>query len=356
MRFIKSIFWNSHERRVRALWRLSVQQTILLILAVPLQVGLGVAALGMLLSREIITPDQLYDAETMRSVLGPEGLQTLLVESPALMLLFPLALFVPIVLSVWLTGRFADRRPFVDFGLHLDRNWWTDFGFGLFLGAFLMLLIFLIQLVTGWVKINGALVTHNPDSVFIIAIFPPLFQFILVGFHEELYSRGYQLQNLAEGLNWKAIGPRGAILIATLLSSATFGLLHALNPNASFISTFNIFIIGGILLAMGYILTGELAIPIGIHMTWNFFQGNVFGFPVSGGNYRSATFISIQQRGPELWTGGAFGPEAGLLGLLAALLGGLLIVLWVRRRYRNARLHTTLAAAPQRPTLQGEAT
>jgi hypothetical protein len=80
----------------------------------------------------------------------------------------------------------------------------------------------------------------------------------------------------------------------------------------------------------------------------------VFGFPVSGGNYRSATFISIQQAGPELWTGGAFGPEAGLLGLLAGLLGGLLIVLWVRRRYGNVRLHTALAMAPQRPDGQKE--
>ena len=135
-------------------------------------------------------------------------------------------------------------------------------------------------------------------------------------------------------------------MIATLLSSAVFGLLHLGNPNAGFISTFNIFVAGALLFALGVLLTGELAIPIGVHITWNFFQGNVFGFPVSGIEFRMATFISIQQGGPELWTGGAFGPEAGLLGLAAILLGGALTATWVRWRSGRARLRTQLAEYP----------
>jgi hypothetical protein len=97
---------------------------------------------------------------------------------------------------------------------------------------------------------------------------------------------------------------------------------------------------------MGALLTGELAIPIGVHITWNFFQGNVFGFPVSGSDFSMATFIGIQQGGPELWTGGPFGPEAGLLGLGGIFLGGALTYLWVRWRYGRAGLRTQLAEYP----------
>jgi hypothetical protein len=127
--------------------------------------------------------------------------------------------------------------------------------------------------------------------------------------------------------------------------------LHIFNPNAGLVSSFNIFLAGLLLLGVGRLLTGELAIPIGVHITWNFVQGNVLGFPVSGVDYRWATVFATQQHGPELWTGGAFGPEAGLLGVLAMLLGALLTILWVRWRYGRTGLCHALAVAPQRPVM-----
>jgi membrane protease YdiL (CAAX protease family) len=93
----------------------------------------------------------------------------------------------------------------------------------------------------------------------------------------------------------------------------------------------------GLLLGLGYLFTGRLGISIGLHFSWNFFQGNVFGFPVSGRDF-GASFVGISQGGPEVWTGGAFGPEAGLLGFLAYGLGGLLVLLWVRGMYGSVRL------------------
>jgi membrane protease YdiL (CAAX protease family) len=146
---------------------------------------------------------------------------------------------------------------------------------------------------------------------------------------------------MAEGFNFKRIGPRAALLIGYVISSSMFGLFHLSNPNTSWISTVNL-IVAGLFLGLGFVLTGELAIPIGIHITWNFFQGNVFGFPVSGGA-TGASFIGIQQGGPEIWTGGAFGPEAGLIGIAAIAIGCLLTILWVRWRYGEARLKESLA-------------
>ena len=83
----------------------------------------------------------------------------------------------------------------------------------------------------------------------------------------------------------------------------------------------------GVFLAYGYIRTRQLWLPIGLHLGWNFFEGVGFGFPVAGlaDIYK---LIRIQVHGPEIWTGGALGPEAGLIVLPALLLGGFLIYLY----------------------------
>ncbi len=246
--------------------------------------------------------------------------------------------------SVWVCGRFLDGRPFSGFGLRLDRAWWSDLGFGLVLGALLMTGIFLAQLAAGWVMVTGSFVAGD-GGAFFPAILAPAALFVCVGFYEELVSRGYQLTNLAEGLNGTAVGPKGAIVLAWVLSSSVFAALHLFNPNTSTLSTLNIFL-AGMMLGSGYVLTGQLAIPIGLHTTWNFFQGNVFGFPVSGLDLLDATFLSTRQTGPDLLTGGPFGPEAGLLAPAAMALGVLLIVLRVRRRTGKLSLHLPLAESP----------
>lgn len=339
MSAIKAVFWNDDQRRLRTLWRLIGQLFIMALILIVVEGAIGLLAFGTFLAREGFSADQVPD---------PQTVQQFIMDSPTMMLLSYLAVVPSVTLSIWIAGRFLDRRPFTDFGFGLSRDWWIDFAFGLLLGAFLMLIIFLTEWAAGWITITGAFVTRTPEASFLPSILIPLATFLAVGFYEELLSRGYHLQNLAEGLNGRALGPRGAIALATLLSSAVFGILHAANPNASVSSTLNI-AFAGVLLGTGYLLTKELAIPIALHITWNFFQGNVFGFPVSGTAFSSATFLSIEQGGPDLWTGGAFGPEAGLLGLAAMTLGILLTILWVRWRYDEVRLELELAEPPHHP-------
>ncbi len=336
MKTIKMIFWNSTEKRLRMTWRMLIQLAIFLPVLVILStivIGIG---LGIVASQEGFSPMQLTD---------PAAAEQFVTSNPLLMLLNMLSTGVAFFLSVFIAGRFLDRRKFTDFGFHFSSSWWRDFGFGLGLGAVLMAGIFVIELAAGWITVTDFLVTSKPEARFLPQLLIPLLIFLAVGFYEELFSRGYQLKNLAEGLSGKLLGKRGGILMATLLSSAVFGFLHASNPNASAFSTINI-TIAGIFLAVGYLLTGDLAIPIGLHITWNFFQGNVFGFPVSGVDFRSATFIATQQGGPDLWTGGRFGPEAGLLGLLAMFVGILLTALWVKQREGSISLQLSLADPP----------
>lgn len=321
------LFWNPEEKRLAMVWRLIIQLILMFVLALPL----GYLQFYLLQSEMQPAPGVLI----------------------ALNLLSVLTTLLGFMGSIWLTGRLFGRRKFADFGIHFSRNWWTDLGFGMLLGAVLMALIFLIEYAAGWITITDAF--HDPTSQypFWVGFLLQLLFFVNVGIYEEFFSRGFHLKNLSEGFNvFRRINPQTAILISLLLSSAFFGLLHAGNPNATWVSSFNIFL-AGIFLAMGFILTGELAIPIGVHITWNFFQGNVFGFPVSGTN-AGATLIAIEQKGPQLFTGGPFGPEAGLIGIAAIILGSVLTVLYVKMRYGKAALFSNLAVPEFLPKHQAK--
>jgi membrane protease YdiL (CAAX protease family) len=250
------------------------------------------------------------------------------------------------MLSVWLAGRLLDKRPFSDFGFHLGSGWGLDLLFGMVLGALLISTIFFVELGLGWVEVLGAFETIGTEGSFFPSLLLPLVLYLCVGIYEETVFRGYQLKNGAEGLNYPALGPGGAVLVAWVLSSVFFGLLHANNPNATPVSTLNI-VLAGLMLGFGYVISGELAVPIGLHIAWNFFQGAVYGFPVSGFQPFGATFLVTRQTGPDLWTGGPFGPEAGMLAPLVMLLGILLIALWTRLRTGKVSLHSSLAESPR---------
>lgn len=247
-----------------------------------------------------------------------------------------------ILITTWIIGVLIDRRPFSQFGFQMGRQWWLDLLVGLLLGSGLMTLIFLVEWSLGWVEITGVFQVHRISIPFGVALLSPLLLFIAVAIQEELLARGYQIRNFAEGLYFAPVNERGAILIASLLSSGLFSWLHLNNPNVSWTSTFNIGL-AGFFLSVGYILSGRLGVSIGLHFTWNLFQGTVFNFPVSGNKFDQVAVIAIKQGGPTLWTGGAFGPEAGLLGVIAMIVGSLLIIWWIYQQEYHVALYRPLA-------------
>jgi len=327
------LFLDRSTGRLRALWRLGIQYWAYWVLV---QLAFNLLMVALLLT--------IWGARV------PSGGLDAPVSSdyyPVVPLVSGVAGLVVAILTVWLSGRFLDRRPFSEFGFRLGAGWWLDLFFGLVLGALLMTVVFLVELGLGWVKVTGAFEVPG-GAPFVISILFPAATFVCVGLSEEMVSRGYQLKNAAEGLNYPALGPSGAILLAWISSSVFFGVLHADNPNATPISTLNI-VLAGLMLGFGYVLSGELAIPIGLHITWNFFQGAVYGFPVSGFGAFSPTLLTTEQGGPDLWTGGSFGPEGGLLVPGIMLLGMSLVALWTHLRTGKVSLHTPIAENPYRP-------
>lgn len=331
-------FFNTAEHRIRALWRILIQGAIFFLGQTLLGIVIGlVTALVVLLSRnyspEMLTAPGLFGSILLRVV----------TTSPIIRVITPLISLGTILFSFWFAGKVTDHRSFKDFGFHWSRQWWQDMAFGLALGALLMVLIFAVELAMGWVTVTTYFENQMTQTSFVIGMLESLLLFVCVGIYEEMLARGYQLRNLAEGLNFTKLGgARGGLILAYLLSSSMFGLYHLANANTTWISTLNL-IIAGLFLGLGYVLTGDLAISIGLHITWNFFQGCVFGFPVSGGG-AGVSFIGIQQGGPVLLTGGAFGPEAGLVGIGAIFIGCAVILWYVKSSRGSLSLHDRLAS------------
>jgi len=328
---IRKFLWNDRTRRLRAPWRFLLWLAVLVVLALLAQLLIALvrspsAAPLLVLVTPGLPPDQALFA--------------------VLTVVYLVLQLVVMVGSVYVAGRFLDRRQFRDFGLNVDRRWWVDLGFGLALGAVLMTGIFLFELFVGWIAVRDVFFIARAGSPFWPWFLWGLVSFVAVGIYEELLFRGYLITNIAEGLTWFGrVGAAGAVVLAVLVTSVFFGVAHAGNPNATLASTAGI-VVAALMLAGGYVLTGELAIPIGIHITWNFFQGPVYGFPVSGTN-GGVALVAIEQSGPVVLTGGAFGPEAGVIGLVAAGLGLGLIALWVRWRDGQLRI-TSGITVPER--------
>jgi membrane protease YdiL (CAAX protease family) len=305
-RKIASVFWNYDEHRVRVLWRFGGAALISTIIAFIL------------------------------------ALATIPLKDFPILRVGQFVSTIAVIIALWLSCRIIDRRRFSDTGIYFNKSWWVDFGFGLLLGVALMTAIFLVEWGLGWVTVNETLHTEFPEHSFLTAILITALYYLSVGIEEELAFRGYFLLNVAEGLNSRRIKPKAAVITSWIFTSVIFGFGHLANPNATVLSTVNI-ALGGMAIGFAYVLTGSLAVPIGLHISWNFFQGNVFGFPVSGTTDWSTTFLAVQQGGPEFWTGGSFGPEGGLIGLLGFLSGMSITALWIRFRYGKLTFYTQIA-------------
>jgi uncharacterized protein len=289
---LSRIFISSEEPRLKAGWRILAHSAAynILLLCVAIPVFVPALLLG-------VSPDTLWLSVAIQVI----------VTTP----------------TVFLARRFLDHRTITSMGLKFNRNAVFDLLAGIGITLILMGLIFSVEFASGWMTFDGF--AWQTESIFsvVVSMLGMVFLFILVGWNEELLFRGYRLQNLQDGLS-----PVWAIL----LSSAWFGVVHLANPNATFISAIGI-LLAGIFMAYPVLRTGQLWLSIGLHIGWNLFEGPVFGFPVSGLSPFTLTRTTV--RGPTIFTGGTFGPEAGLVILPALIIGMGLILVYTQNRIRH---------------------
>ena len=222
---------------------------------------------------------------------------------------------------IWVFRRWIDRRAFRKLGFQMPSGWLRELGAGFAFSFVGWGVIFILALAFGGATIVGFAWNQSDPGAILGALLLGLFFNLLVGVAEEADARGYILQNLARGMRLKR---------AILLASFYFGAAHLLNPGGGWLSTLGVFV-AGILLAVGYVITRRLWFSIGMHAAWNFAQGPIFGFTVSG--LGMGGLLRLKITGPEWLMGGAFGPEAGALAVLLEI-----AMIWVLIAWKQGRL------------------
>jgi hypothetical protein len=138
-------------------------------------------------------------------------------------------------------------------------------------------------------------------------------------------------------------------------TSIFFALLHIPNlielgtPAVSTMALINL-ALAGVLLAIAYLRTRALWLPIGIHFAWNFLQAFVFSMPVSGLSL-PPKLLQIEVTDWELMTGGTFGLEGSFITTI--VLGLAVVGLWTAPWLRPAKTLDALWREHIKPAPRG---
>ena len=207
-----------------------------------------------------------------------------------------------------------ERRPFSDLGLsvkgHAKGLW-----YGFLMAVLLYLVGFGLSLVMGEVEVSGF--QFRPLDLLGALLF-----FGLVALFEEILMRGYILGHL--------LHTRLNKFLSLFISAAVFAFLHIFNPEIAFLPMINL-VLAGMLLGASYLYTRNLCFPLSLHFFWNWIQGPILGYQVSGNNFMS-TMLKLHMPEENVLNGGAFGFEGSLICTVLMIVCTILIVWWGEKR------------------------
>lgn len=220
-----------------------------------------------------------------------------------------------ILFASWTMGR-IERRTVGDYGLPWRRLFRREFWQGAALGFASISVLMLALRAVGAVHLAGVAL-HGADVWKWAALYG--FAFILVALREEFRARGYALYTLTSGIGfWPA----------AILSSAFFGFTHRGNSGEDWIGLFNVGLFG--MLACFLVRrTGNLWMPIGLHMVFDWGETYFYGVADSG-HVLPGHLLNSNPSGPAWLSGGTVGPEGSVLCTLMILLLWAMCALWLR--------------------------
>jgi membrane protease YdiL (CAAX protease family) len=207
--------------------------------------------------------------------------------------------------------KLLDRRPWEGIGLIWNRRVVRHALLGWLVGCALITVVFAVEYVLGWVRVEGNEVAASGVGVALDYLLGGLLLMLGVGVTEEVVFRGYILQN---------VGEQYPLWFAALVTGALFAGAHGAQAVLYFVSAVAV----STFLVRTRVSTGSLWFPLAFHGGWNWMQTTVLGISSVNAPEYGHALLHVSQRGPELFVGAAPMIEGGLLviGLLLAVLLG----------------------------------
>ena len=206
--------------------------------------------------------------------------------------------------SYWLVYRKYEHRVISELSA---KGLWKKLFAGIVTGSGLQALTILVIYLFGSFQV----IVVNPFSAMII----PFTVAFTVAILEEILLRGIVFRITEE--KWGST-------IALIISGLIFAGLHLVNPHVTIISVACITAVG-VLLGAAYMYYRSLWVPIAIHFAWNFTQNGIFGV-ITSGNEKTSSLLTTQINGPEILTGGQFGPEGSIQAVLLCTVAAIIIL------------------------------
>ena len=247
------------------------------------------------------------------------------------------SILISALLMGWACGALLEELPWRALGCSPHPGWLRDFGIGSALGTATLFIAALLTAITRGVHFRfdaaGPRMIGQTLAV-------SLLLFVFAAAAEEMLFRGYPLQTLTRA---------NLVWLGVFLTSVPFAAVHLNNPHAVPGFTFVNTALAGVWLAVAYLRTRSLWLPLALHWSWNWAQASLLGFPVSGIEQIAPAplFLAINA-GPDWLTGGAYGIEGGAACTVALLISTL--VIWRTKLFSLADVPTDRARSVAMPS------